>query len=519
MKKRTLISIITCVALTSSYAENMYFNGVWEKGKVQKFSNPNAWTTTSGPANRVIQKDDTLNIIDTTGYSVIDGNVKVKSLNLGRYLASKSSIGKIAFSMSKKAPNGKDGSFTIDTNEKDAKISTAIYSDFAGVKNDKNKTPLPQQVLTFSGGLVEIKNSASGGSVALDLNAQQTPKTPSTYKAGIIFDSPVHFWNSVVVRSKNIAYCEGIGHQVCQLSFLNKTLVAYRSKGKNLYRTFNVFPLDTHYFTPLMIINVGDENHRNARMQTGLFKLSRGSALNVFGTLDVNGDFIMEWAAMLNIKKGGKLNISSKEINNFVEFKSQKLARITVDGTLSITNPKLHKENTIFNDVQMVVGPTGKIVVDGTGFQGMNGLHIERSLLKLENGAKVYARNMLRLGNRSRLQMFGENPISAREPANKLCKILIHGSETKVELYANQKFDSFVANRSFLLKLSENVSDVSFQELISGKWNKSIFVEIDGFKNGTIKIAKDSPMIATNVKAKGWKNFRLENGVLTADAE
>ncbi len=503
----------------SASAENMYLNGIWEKGKTQAFSDPLAWTTQKGPANRVIRKDDTLCIIDTSGYSRIDGNVKVKHLNLGRFLASKSSIGKIAFSMSKTAPEGKDGSFTIDTNEKDAKISSAISSDFAGYKNDKNQTPQPQQVLTFSGGLVQIRNSASGGAVALDMNARQTPKTPSTYKAGIIFDCPVHFWNSVIVRSNNIAYCEGIGYQVCQLSFLNKTLVAYRSKGKNLYRAFSVNPLGTHYFTPLMIINVGDNHHRKAHMQTGPFKISKGSALNIWGTLDVNGNFTMEWASMLNIKKGAKLNISSKEIKKFAEFKSDKLARITVDGTLSIRNPKLNKDNTKFLDVQMIVGPTGNIVVDGTGFQGMNGLYIERSLLKLEKGAKVYARNMLRLGDRSRLQMYGENPISAREPANKLCKILIQGRETKVELYANQKFDSFVANNTFSIKLGENVNDVSFQNIISGKWNPKVLVEIDGFKNGIIKVANDSPMIASNIKAKGWKNFRLENGILTADAE
>lgn len=517
MKKYTYLTRVSILAFfcSSLSAENMYLSGIWEKGKTQAFSNPAAWMTPKGPANRVIQKDDTLIVIDTTGYSRIDGNVKIKHLCLGKFLASKSSIGKIAWSMTKTAPNGKDGSLTIDTNEKDAKISSAISSNFKGYRNDKNQGGLAQQVLTISGGKVVIRNSASGGAVALDMNAEQTPKTPPTYNAGIIFDSPVHFFNSVVVRSNNVAYCEGIGYQVCQLSFLNQTLVAYTAKGKHHFRTFNVFALPTHYFTPLMIINVGDNHHRKARMQTGTFKLSNGSALNVFGTLDINGDFIMERAAKLDIKAGGKVNVSSTNIDKFVEFKSDKLARINIDGALNITNPKLHKDNTKFLDVQMVVGEKGSITVDGTGFQGMNGLYIERSLLQLKKGAKVYARNMLRLGDRSRLQMYGENPISAREPANKLCKIIIQGRETKIETYANQKFDSIDARQSFLFKIGEEVNDISFQKLIS-KWYKHVFVEIDGFRNGVIRIANDDPNIATNIKAKGWTNFRIENGLLTA---
>ena len=168
----------------------------------------------------------------------------------------------------------------------------------------------------------------------------------------------------------------------------------------------------------------------------------------------------------------------------------------------------------------MVVGEYGSIKVDGTGFQGMNGLYLERSLLSLKKGAKVYARNMVRLGEKSRLQLFGENQISAREPSNKRCRLVIQGRDTKVEVYANQYFDGFAnANAPVLLRIFEGANEIRFVQISSSKWNKNFVLEIEGFKNGVIKVDTPQPMIATNVKAKGWKNFRVENGLLTADAE
>ena len=507
--------------VNGAYSEEFYLNGIWEKGKVQTFSAPNAWNTPKGKPNRTIAKDDILKIIDTTGYTNIDGNYTIKRLDLGRYLASKSSIGNIGFNMAKTA-NGKDGSLTIDTNEPKAKSSVAITSELATTTNDKfNSRPLKQQMLTIKGGRVDILNSANpNGVVELRMNTQQTPKTLNTFKGGIKFDSPLQIHNNLTITSNNIAFSEGIGYQVNEISFLDKTFVGKQIKKKYLYKRLKIAKLPTHYFEPLMIVNVGDAKHKNAQMVVGDVILDKGSQLNVYGTLDINGSLDMSWAAMFNIKKGGTVNITSKNIDKFAEVKTDKLARIEINGALNITNPKINKSNIDFKDVQMVVGEYGSIKVDGTGFQGMNGLYLERSLLSLKKGAKVYARNMVRLGEKSRLQLFGENQISAREPSNKRCRLVIQGRDTKVEVYANQYFDGFAnANAPVLLRIFEGANEIRFVQISSSKWNKNFVLEIEGFKNGVIKIDNPQPMIATNVRAKGWKNFRVENGLLTADAE
>ena len=501
-------------------AEDMYLNGVWEKGKTASLASPESWNTKQGAAGRAIGKDDILHIVDVSGYSSVDGDIVVKQLDLGRFLAAKSSIGSIAFNMSKTKPDKTDGSFTVDVNAPKSKTpAVAVVSNFETYSNVSGR-PLQRQMLVLSGGKATFMNSANpNGLIWFYLNTQKSARTLPGFKGGMIFDCPVQISNPLAIKSNNIAFCEGMGFQVCSLTFLNQTLVGKKVGDKFKYNSFEVFPLPTFYFEPLMIINVGDQNHPRAQMATGDFKLSQGSAANVFGALSINGNLSMEMAATLNVKKGGKVEITSAKIDKFAEIKTQKLARINVDGELTVRNPKLNKEHTKLYDVQMHVGETGRLNVFGTGFQGQNGLIVERSLLSLKKGAKVYARNMVRLGEKSRLQLFGENQITANEPSNKRCRIVIAGKYTIVELHANQYFDSFAgAKFPAKLRLCEGANEVRFVN-IDHNWNKGFVLEIEGFKNGVIKLDTDNPMIATNVKAEGWKNFRLENGFLTADKQ
>ena len=501
-------------------AEDMYLYGVWEKGKTASLMSPDSWKTKQGAAGRSIGKDDVLHIIDLSGYSRVDGNIVVKQLDLGGFLASKSSIGNIGFNMSKTKPNKTDGSFTVDANTPRSKDpAVAVTSGFKTYSNTTGRA-MPRQTLTFSGGKVTFLNSADpDGLIAFDMNTLRSAMTLPTFKGGMIFDCPVQISNPLAIRSNNTAFCPGIGFQVCSLTFLNQTLAGRKVDGKFKYNVVNVYPLPTNYFEPLMIINVGDENHPRAQMATGAFKISKGSAANIFGKLTVNGYLSIEQAATLNIKKGGRLEVTSANIDTFAEIKTKKLARINVDGEFIVNNPKINKEHTKLYDVQMHVGETGSLRVLGTGFQGQNGLVVERSLLSLKKGAKVYARNMVRLGEKSRLQLFGENQISANEPANKLCRIVIAGKYTIVEVHASQHFDSFAGARfPATLRICEGAKEIRFAA-IDHKWNKGFILNIEGFKNGLIKVDADSPMIATNVKAEGWKNFRLENGFLAADKE
>ncbi len=523
MKKHYYLATLLASTFIASgaYAETLYLNGVWEKGKTQLFSSPQAWNTSKGVANRVIGKNDTLCIIDTSGYSKIDGNFTVKNIDLSRFLAEKSSIGNITFTITESA-NGKKGSLTIDTNTPKAKNSVAITSNFATKTNSEFLSkPKPQQILTITGGNVSFLNSANpNGSIEFKMNTQASPMTLPTFQGGIKFDCPVKIYNDLLITSNNKTFSEGLGHQVSVVSFLDKTMLAVKNKKALSYKNFKVAKLPTAYFQPLMIVNIGDEKHTKAHMSVGNFTLDRGSKANVYGTLDINGDLDISWAASLDVKKGGVVNVTSKNIGKFAEIKTSHLARINVDGALNVTNPKLHKDCTKLVDVQMFVGENGSLTIDGTGVQGLNGLYLERSLLSLKKGAKVYARNMVRLGEKSRLQLFGENQISAREPANKLCRIVISGRSTIVEVYANQYFDGFAHSHApVLLRICDGANEIRFKQISSTKWSKNFVLNIEGFKNGVIKIDKNDPMISTNIAAKGWKNFRLENGVLTADKE
>ncbi len=485
------------------------------------FSSPQAWNTTKGTANRVIGKNDTLCITDTSGYSLIDGNFTIKRLDLGRFLADKSSIGNISFTITKNNL-GHKGSLTIDANAPKAKNAVVLTSNLATKINSQYfSKPRPQQFLTITGGNVNILNSANTkGSVEFKMNTQASPMTLPTFQGGIKFDCPVQISNNLLISSNNTAFSEGLGYQVSVVSFLSKTILGVKNKKEFNFKNLSVAPLPTAYFEPLMIVNIGDEKHTNATMKVGNFSLNKGAKANIFGTLEVNGNLDISWAASLDIKKGGVVNVTSKNIGKFAEIGTRQLARINVDGALKVNNPKLHKEHTKLVDVQMYIGETGSLRIDGSGVQGQNGLYLERSLLSLKKGAKVYARNMVRLGEKSRLQLFGENPISAREPANKLCRIIIAGNGTIVETHANQHFDSFsFATYPVTLRLCSAVKEIRFEQIATPKWDKRFILNIEGFKNGVIKVGKNDPMIATNVKAKGWKNFRLENGVLTADKE
>ncbi len=504
---------------SGAYSETLYLNGIWEKGKTQSFSSPQAWNTSTGTANKVIGKNDTLCIIDRTGYTKIDGNFTIKNIDLGRFLAEKSSIGNITFTITKDS-KGKKGSLTIDTNTPKAKNSVAITSNFTTKTNSQFwSKPKPQQILTITGGNVSFLNSANpAGSIEFKMNTQASPMTLPTFQGGIKFACPVQIYNDLLISSNNKTFSEGLGHQVSVVSFLDKTVLGVKNKKNLSYKNLKVAKLPTAYFQPLMIVNIGDEKHSKAHMSVGNFTLDRGSKANVYGTLDINGNLDISWAASLDVKKGGVVNVTSKNIGKFAEIKTSHLARINVDGALNVINPKLHKDYTKFVDVQMFVGENGSLKIDGTGVQGLNGLYLERSLLSLKKGAKVYARNMVRLGEKSRLQLFGENQISAKEPANKLCRLMISGRDTIVEAHANQHFDSFgLATSPVTLRICGDTNEIRFAQIATPNWNKNFVLNIEGFKNGVIKVDKNDPMISTNITAKGWKNFRLENGVLTAD--
>lgn len=516
MRTKYLIFALAVSGAAVASAENVYLNGVWEKGKTMKFSDPQAWNSQKGLLGRLPDKNDVLCIIDRSGYTTVDGQYTFKSLSLGRFLASQSGIGNITFTLTK------GSSITLDTAVK-AKFSTAISSALETVKNTPQKAPMSRQKLTISGGMVNVLDSLNpAGTVVFDINVAKSPKTLKGFTGGIDFDCLLNVKNDLLISSKNLAVYDGIGWQVGEVSFLGRTRLANAADKKSPYKKFTVAQSQTNYFTPVMIVNVGNEKHPKADMKTGDFKFSRGARVNVFGRLEVNGSLDMSWASELDVKRGGRLVITSQNINSFAEFRSDKLARIRIDGELSVLNPKLTKENTKFVDVQMVVGETGSVRIDGTGKDGKSGMYLERSLLSLQKGAKLYARNMVNLGDQTRLQLFGENQISAREPANGLCRIMLRGKDTIVELHANQKFDSFGGlNARTTLRLCDGANDVSFVRLFSGNWAKKngFALNIEGFKNGVVRVAEDSPMIATNVSARGWKNFRVENGFLTADAE
>ena len=523
MKNGIYTMMVLAASTLGMSAENMYLQGLWGKGEQQLFSSPQAWTTQKGAAGRTISPEDTLNLIDNSGDTKIDGNFTVKYLNLGSYLAQKTPDGNITFSMNKTAAGGKDGSLTIDAakervkNKKGSYIAPVMSSAFAGVSADKSQKPLKRQTLTFDGGSVKILNSKDYyGTVGLYLSARRTPKTSADYYGGVIFNSPVKFFNDVNVYSDNLVFADTIGYQVCKIKFLKNAEVASEKDGKKLYRKFAIQPLSTNYFTPLMTVQIGDEKHPRALMSTGDFSISRGSSADIYGSLEINGDLKMDWAAELNIKKGGTLAITSTKTGKVAGLQTNMLARMNIDGKFTVNNPKIRGEFAKFVDCQIHVGPTGSICIDGSGMDGRNALYLEKSLLSLQKGATVYARNMVRLGTQARLQLFGENQISAKEPANKLCRLYLDGARAIVETHANQHFDGFFGNKPATLRLCDGTNEVRFDQMFKGKWGEKSKIKIEGFKNGVVKIDNDDPLVKTNVVADGWKDFRIENGFLTA---
>ncbi len=523
MKNGIYTMMVLAASTLGVSAENMYLHGIWGKGQQQLFSSPQAWTTQKGAAGRTIAAEDTLNLIDNSGNAKIDGDFTVKYLNLGGFLGQKTPDGNVTFSMDKTAAGGKDGSLTIDAakkrdkNRKGSYIASVMSSAFAGVSADKAQKPLKRQTLTFDGGSVKILNSKDYyGTVGIYLTARRTPKTAPDYYGGVIFNSPVKFFNDVNVYSDNLVYADTIGYQVCKIKFLKNVEVASEKDGKELYRKFAIQPLSTNYFTPLMTVQVGDEKHPKALMRTGDFSLDRGSSADIYGSLEINGDLKMNRAAMLNVKKGGALSITSAKTGKVAGLKTDMLARMNIDGKFTVSNPKIRGERTEFIDCQIHVGPTGSIRVDGSGIDGRNALYLEKSLLSLQKGATVYARNMVRLGTQARLQLFGENQISAKEPANKLCRLYLDGARAIVEAHANQHFDGFFGNKPATLRLCDGANEVRFDKMFKGKWGTQTKIKIEGFKNGVVKIDNDDPFVKTNVVADGWKDFRIENGILTA---
>ena len=153
----------------------------------------------------------------------------------------------------------------------------------------------------------------------MDLTAQLTQKTKPDYYGEVKFDSPVSIENDLVVSSMNKVYADTIGYQVCKLSFLDKTMLYSPSSKK--FKNFKVAKLPTNYFTPLMRVSVGDPTHRDASMRCGGLWLDFGSQLSVYGSLEINGDLDISWSATLNVEKGAKLAITSKNIGKAVGVK------------------------------------------------------------------------------------------------------------------------------------------------------------------------------------------------------
>lgn len=515
-----LILAILAASSPWAMAENVYLNAPKSASQTLSFSSAQTWRTAKGALGRPAGADDAIHMVFDSQSVNVDGDFTVKQIDLARFVGQLCPDNTLVFNMSKTAPGGKDGSLTVDSAKppkaKGANNTCVLSASFAGVEYSKDEAALKKQVFATKGGSVRFLNSKDpNGVLFMNLTAQLTQKTKPDYYGEVKFDSPVSIENDLVVSSRNKVYADTIGYQVCKLSFLDKTMLYSPSSKK--FKNFKVAKLPTNYFTPLMRVSVGDPTHRDASMRCGGLWLDFGSQLSVYGSLEINGDLNISWSATLNVEKGAKLAITSKNIGKAVGVKSKYLARMRIDGAFVVDNPKILGENTVFHDCQIHVGPTGSIRVDGSGIEGRNALMLDRSLLSLQKGAKVYARNMVRLGTQSRLQLFGENQIKSIEPANGLCRLYLAGPRAIVELHANQHFDGFYNSFPVTLRLGDEVSNVRFAKLVQGKWGKKMVITIEGFKNGVVKIDADDPMIKTNIAAKGWKNFRLENGFLTAD--
>ncbi len=529
MKNLRLLSTSALIALStlSLSADNLLVKGL---PKIGNWSDISTWIVSTGKSTGAIPTaNDSVGTIDISRGVNVNGNYTIKALYPSRYTGAKTGT-IIPFIM-----NGAQ-SLTIDAQIKKARNANVIVADFTTVKNDKDSTPMKEQGIIFKGGTINIQNSGTpSGVVSVILNAQKNPKTNPDFLARLIFDenSRVFIKNTFNVATSNSVYRRDFGYQNSAIDFLGKTNISAESNGKRFFKDFRVARVSNDTPKALMTVNIGNATQLSkplkdrAFMTSGRLSMASGSALNVYGTYIVNGGAKVQ-RTNINVHKGAKLTFTSEKLEKAIAFENSPETIVNIAGTMEILNNKYPATSADFKGGIYTIEDGGFLKVQGNGNGGLCYVKISTGSINIKKGGKLYARNMLRFGDNGIVRLFGENQISAVEPANKKCRMMVDGRNARLFLFANQDMDGFAfqkSNAELIVTLGDEVSSLKFVKLVNGKWFPKATITFNNFRNGVVKVSEpnDAAIVATNIKAEGWKNFRFEakDGayVLMADKE
>ena len=529
MKKLSTISISAFIAFSTLplSASTYLIKGSPEIGN---WSNPSTWIAPDGKAvDKIPAADDSVATIDASRGIKIDGNYTIKSLLPSRYTSS--CTGELVpFIM------GEGQSLTIDAKLEKAKNVNIILCDYTTLKNDSAQSPLKEQGIIFKGGKLFLRNSGNpGGAINVVVSAMANPKTNPDFLSRLVFGEDCHLkvLNTFIVHSANKVYRRDFAFQNSAVDFLGRTDIYAESKGKKYYKDLRVPRLYNDSLNSLLTLNIGNSGqlskplNQRARMESGNLLMENGSELNVYGTYIVNGNANFR-LSKLNVHKGAKMTITSANCAKASIFNNKPETIVNIGGTLEILNPKYPATSADFNGGIFTIESGGLLKVQGSGTGGKCFVMISGGSINIKDGGKLYARNMLRIGENGIVRLYGENQISAMEPANGKCRMLIRGKNARLFIYANQDMDSLLFqkhNGELTITLGDNVKSLKFVKLVSGNWFPKATIAFNNFRNGLITVSEpnEAAICASNISAKGWKNFRFEkkDGVyaLVADKE